>query len=293
MSRQQMASLPKSRVTASPPFLSSGLDYCGPFEIRYGSSRSRTTVKTYVAIFICMATKAVHMELAHDLSFLAFLNLFARFTSRRGPCQHLYSDNGTAFVGANRIMRQDLKAWKNSYMQQQEANLGISWHFIAPGAPHQGELWEAAVKSAKKHLVRVVGTQRLFDEEFNTLITRIEACLNSRPLIALHDNIDDQLALTPADFLIGRSLVSTSEADIPDAPENRLKHWQLLRQMHHRFWQRWHDEYLVSLQQRTKWQKPEQNLMVNNIVVARDENLPPTLWLLGRIVAVHPGPDGQ
>lgn len=292
MTQQQMASLPRSRVTEAPPFSSSGVDYCGPFNIRIGSQRTRTTKKTYVSIFICMVTKAVHIELAEDLSARAFLNTFTRFISRRGPCHHLYSDNGTQFVKGNKLLQSDLAEWQGVYTQQALANQHTHWHFISAGAPHQGGLWEAAVKSAKRHLLRVIGDQSIYYDQLNTLLARIEACLNSRPLIALHDSVDDRLALTPADFLIGRSLVAVAEPPAPNFPANRLKYWQHLRQMHQSFWRQWHDEYLASLQRRTKWRQESDNLRLNDVVVIRHENLPPTKWRLGRIIGVHPGSDG-
>lgn len=292
MAQQQMAALPRQRVNQAPPFSSSGVDYCGPFQLRVGTQRSRTLTKTYVCIFVCMTTKAVHIDVAHDLSARAFLNVFARFTARRGPCSQLYSDNGTAFVGANRIMRQDLAEWRNAYTQQQVANAGTQWRFNPPGAPHQGGLWEAAVKSAKRHLIRVVGEQSLFFDSFYTLLARIEACMNSRPLIPLHDSVDDRIAPSPADILIGRSLIAVPEPPIPEVPNNRLKQWQQVQQMHQHFWQFWHDEYLATLQAHNKWQRPSDNLQVDDVVVIRHENIPPGQWRLGRITEVHPGADG-
>lgn len=116
MAQQQMAALPQPRVIQAPPFSSSGVDYCGPFNLRIGTRRTRTVTKTYVVIFVCMATKAVHIDVADDLSARAFLNV------AHAPCTHLYSDNGTAFVGANRIMLQDLAQWLGAYTQQKVAN---------------------------------------------------------------------------------------------------------------------------------------------------------------------------
>lgn len=291
MAQQQMASLPRARVTASPPFSSTGVDYCGPFNVRIGAQRTRTTKKTYAAIFVCMATKAVHIELADDLSARAFLNVFARFTSRRGPCEHLYSDNGTQFQMASKILKTDLAEWRGEYVRQEVANKGTQWHFVPAASPHQNGLCEAAVKSAKKHLYRVVGGQTLYYDQLNTLLTRIEGCLNSRPLVALHDGVDDRLALSPADFLIGRSIVAVPEPREHTLPTNRTHHWRLLRQQHQSFWDRWHDEYLVSLQQRSKWRRPAENLRVGDVIVMRHENLPPSEWRLGRITEVHPGSD--
>jgi len=45
------------------PFINAGIDYVGPFEIKSGNTRSKTTTKCYVALFICMATKVIHLEL--------------------------------------------------------------------------------------------------------------------------------------------------------------------------------------------------------------------------------------
>ncbi|XP_017468143.1 PREDICTED: uncharacterized protein LOC108360394 [Rhagoletis zephyria] len=289
---QQMASLPRQRVNVARPFLASGVDYCGPFTIRIGTKRSRTTVKTYLAIFVCMATKAVHIELVDDLSSMAFIDAFTRFVSRRGQCRDLYSDNATTFVGANRLMQEDLATWHSSQNQQYLANLGTHWHFITPSAPHQGGLWEAAVKSAKRHLVRVVRNQGMWYSQLHTLAARIEACLNSRPLIPLSDDPEDKYALTPEDFLIGAPFIAVPEPEVAEIPVNRLKHWQWLRRLHQQFWHRWSEEYLSTLQSRSKWRRRVENIQVGDIVLVRHENLPPTHWRLGRITEVHLGSDG-
>ncbi|XP_017480697.1 PREDICTED: uncharacterized protein LOC108369976 isoform X2 [Rhagoletis zephyria] len=283
MQQQQMADLPRSRVMVAPPFSNAGLDYAGPFLVRHGGKRSTTTTKTYAAIFICMCTKAVHIELAEDLSTRAFLDVFDRFVSRRGYCTNLYSDNGTQFVGANRQLQTDLVDWHNTYSKQQLSVAGDRWHFITPSAPHQGGLWEAAVRSAKKHLKRVIGDAVLPFIQLSTLLVRIEACLNSRPIIALHDDPESGVALSPGDFLIGRPLNSRPEATVPEAPDNRLKYYQRLQRMLQHFWHRWKEEYLVQLQARSKWARPTPNLQVGDVVAIQQEQLPPSRWRIGRI----------
>ncbi|XP_069968662.1 uncharacterized protein [Bactrocera oleae] len=290
--QQQMSSLPKSRVMVAPPFTHTGLDYCGPFNVRHGGKRSTTMTKTYGAIFICMATKAVHIELAEDLSSQAFIDVFDRFISRLGICSVLYSDNGTQFVGASRVMNQDLQSWRNIYATQHIASSGTQWKFITPAAPHHGGLWEAAVHSAKKHLYRTIGRQILRFNQLSTLLVRIEACLNSRPLVPLHDDPSGSYALTPGDFLIGRPLNSRPEPPVVDVPKNRLLYSQQLQQMFEHFWKRWNYEYLSTLQARRKWESRRQNLQEGDVVLILNENLPPTHWRIGRITKVHPGSDG-
>lgn len=108
-----MGDLPAQRVTQSATFEHTGVDYAGPFEVKLRAGRCRIFEKKYVAVFVCMATKAVHLELVEDLTASAFVDTFLRFTAIRGACTHLWSDNGTSFVGAEKELGQMLQSWSN------------------------------------------------------------------------------------------------------------------------------------------------------------------------------------
>jgi hypothetical protein len=290
---QLMGDLPAPRVTPSRPFTVTGIDYAGPIVIKNGYGRTTRTVKSYIAIFVCFATRAVHIELVCDCSTSTFLNALKRFISRRGKPSHLYSDNATNFIGANRELRNLFKQAKfNTAIENHLANEQISWHFIPPRSPHMGGLWEAAVKSTNGHLKRVIGNVILNYEELSTLLTMIEACLNSRPLTPVSNDPADFSALTPGHFLIGDALTSPAEPDLAEIPCNRLNRYQLLMKLRQHFWSRWSKEYLHQLQQRTKWTSTIDHPQQNTLVVLREDNVPPLQWPLGRIHAVHPGPDG-
>ncbi|GBM39576.1 hypothetical protein AVEN_52929-1 [Araneus ventricosus] len=163
---------------------------------------------------------AVHIEIASDLTSEAFIAILKRFFGRRGKCAKLYSDNGKTFVDANREIKGLLKLVKepDEKLSGFLSAEGIEWKF----APSFGGLWEAVVKSAKYHLKRVVGSSNLTYEEFLTVCIQIEGILNSRPLCSLLSSADDLNALTPAHFLIGRSMNSIIEPNLTYLNENVL-----------------------------------------------------------------------
>lgn len=292
MLEQQMGSLPGVRVTPSRVFKSSGVDYLGPVIIKARSGRCKTVLKGYVSVFVCMCTKAVHLEVVSDLTTEAFLAAFLRFSSRRGRIHDLYSDNATTFHGADAELRAAAESWEKVANDETFKSTLTRWHFIPPVSPHHGGLWEAAVKSTKHHLRRVIGTQQLTFEELATLLANVEACLNSRPLTALSDDSSDAVALTPAHFLVGEPLVMPLMRDYSQTPLNHLSRWKMLQRMAQDFWRRWRVEYLDSLAVRTKWQRRRANLRQGDIVVIRDDLHPPATWSLGKIVKTHPGQDG-
>ncbi|XP_076661119.1 uncharacterized protein LOC143364992 [Halictus rubicundus] len=292
----QMGQLPASRVTPARPFSTCGVDYAGPF-LTKERTRSKVTVKAYLCVFVCFVTKAVHLELATDLSTDAFINCFRRFIARRGRCHCIVSDNGTNFIGARNELAELNILIKDKKHNEKVANAlnreSIEWRLIPPHSPHFGGLWEGAVKSAKYHLTRVIGDQRLTFEELYTLLTQIESCLNSRPLSPLSSDPTDLNPLTPGHFLIGTALTTLPSQDIRDIKVTRLNRYQLVQQMVQHFWQRWQKECIHQLQQRHKWQHPTTvKIAVDPLVIIKEDNLPPLQWSMGRIVQVHPGNDG-
>ena len=146
-----MGQLPKDRVTAARPFSNVGVDYCGPFYIKERRRRNRAKIKVYVAVFVCLVVKAVHLELVSDMTTETFIAALRRFISRRGRPRTISSDNGTNFVGARNKIEEIQKLLRSTEHNGQDHNFltkrEIIWKFIPPLSPHFGGIWEAAVKS--------------------------------------------------------------------------------------------------------------------------------------------------
>ncbi|XP_037959147.1 uncharacterized protein LOC119688546 [Teleopsis dalmanni] len=125
----------------------------------------------------------------------------------------------------------------------------------------------------------------------STLLHQIEAVLNSRPLYQQSDGVGGDTVLTPAHFLIGRSLLSVPEL-IPDCRIGNLDRWRFLQKLRMDFWKKWKEEYLVTLQQCNKWQKTQENYK-GQIVIVRNELTHPAKWPMGKIEEIHSGTDGK
>ncbi|GFV96520.1 integrase catalytic domain-containing protein [Trichonephila clavipes] len=272
-SKQLMGDLPTHRVTPSRPFSVFGVDYAGPINILRYRGRGAKTTKGYIA-------------------------LFKRFSARRGAPKHIYCDNGTTFVGARRKLQEIFKFVsklnENEHFCYFLSQVNIEWHFFSPPVSlHFGGLWEAGVKSIKYHLKRVIGNTNVTFEEFSTLLTQVEAILNSRPLVSLDcDNDPDSLnTLTPSHFLIGEVITSSPEHTNDDKLSLRSR-WDIVQKMKLGFWRKWKIDYLSNLQNRTKWKSPNNNFKVGEIVIIKEDNIPPATWPLGKLIETHPGKDG-
>lgn len=173
--------------------------------IKTWRGRTAKTYKDYLTIFVCFATSTVHIEIITDYTTEAFIAAYKRFTTRRGICTTLQSDCGTNFVGADHELRRRFESASRELKELASilANYRTEWRFISAAAPHFGGKWEAAVKSTKFHLRRIIDDSILTYEELSTLTTQIEAVLNSRPLCPLSEDAEDFSALTPGHFIHG------------------------------------------------------------------------------------------
>ena len=250
------------------------------------NGRKPTVKKAYICEFV----KAVYLEAVSDLTSEAFIAALRRFVARRGCPTLIWSDNGTDFVRANRLLKEIYE-----FLSQEDtgrtvtdvcSTLGIEWRFIPEHGPHFSGLWEAAVKSVKTHLHRIMGEVKLTFEELTTVLTQIEACLNSRPLVPDEDGIE---ALTPGHFLIGQPLCALPDPSSSHRSISLLKRWDLCQNLIRHFWKRWSTEYLTSF---NKWRHPSRNRQVGDVVVLKEDNVMPTKWPLARVVEVHRGKDG-
>lgn len=205
----------------------------------------------------------------------------------------MFSDNGTSFVGAEKEIARAYKQWRTEGILDRIGHRGTEWKFMTPAAPHQGGMYEAAVKSMKFHMKRVIGQRVMEYDQFRTLLCGIEAVMNSRPLSPLSDDPDDLQALTPGHFIIGEPLVSPPAFRyINEGKGSERKLWIERQKMMEHFWTRWTNEYLTTLQERKKWRREKENVKLGQLVLIRDENLPPAHWKLARIVDLLPGKDG-
>lgn len=293
---QVMGDLPPERVTPTFPFSNTGIDLCGPLFYRTGQRKSKP-VKCYVTIFVCMTTKAVHIELVADLSSAAFLATLKRFVARRGKPSIIECDNAKNFRGADRMLKELHQQFKEQQFQHAVSSYcgsqGITFKFIPPRSPHFGGLWESAVKSFKGHLKATIGAAVLHKDDLETIIVQIESCLNSRPLTPLSSDPDDLEIITPGHFLIHRPLAAIPEPSYEELPANRLDRYQQTQEYLRRIWKRWSTDYLSGLQPRTKWTTLRDNIAIGTMVLLKEDNQPPLKWCYGRVTHIFKGDDGN
>ncbi|KAG5862400.1 hypothetical protein JTB14_006607 [Gonioctena quinquepunctata] len=122
-----MGNLPAQRINMAKPFSYVGGDYGGPFHITMGKGKGIKSQKAYICLFICFATKAIHIELASDLSSDAFIAALRRFISRRGRCSCIFCDRETNFVGAQKV--------PSEFMKEAAEAERIYFSFSASGSP--------------------------------------------------------------------------------------------------------------------------------------------------------------
>ncbi|XP_039285431.1 uncharacterized protein LOC120351623 [Nilaparvata lugens] len=285
-----MGDLPSSRVVPSAPFLKAAVDLAGPFTVKESIRPKALTYKAYFALFVCLATKACHIEVLTSLSSEEFINTLHRFVSRRGLPKEIFCDQGTNFKGAARRLKEIVEFLRSSENQSDVCDAmsskSIQFRFNIPHAPFMNGICESNIKNVKFHLFREVGNSVLTIVELSTLLVKIEAILNSRPLYALSSSPDDYEALSPGHFLVHRPLLAVPEIDVSDVNEHRLSRWEKVNRFTQRLWRRWESEYLHTLQQKNKWFESDTNLQVGQLVWIKENNSSPLSYPLGRVTQI-------
>ncbi|CAL1291815.1 unnamed protein product [Larinioides sclopetarius] len=110
--KMNLPPLPEDRVRDASVFEVFGVDLAGPLFLRDGS-------KAWIALFTCAVYRGIHLELLSSMTTESFLLALRRCIARRGRPSVVYSDNGTNFVGAQRILH-------HGYVSEVSHNTGLS-----------------------------------------------------------------------------------------------------------------------------------------------------------------------
>ena len=253
-----------------PPFFSTGVDFFGPILFK----RGRSLVKRYGALFTCLVSRAVHIEMAAALDTDSFINVLRRFLAPRGQVNLIRSDNGSHLVGAEKELRLSLREWNQSQIESFLLQKGISWNFNAPTASHHGGVWERLIRSTRRIMLGLTKEQVLSDDGLATLLTEVESILNGGPLTRTSTDPKDLTCLTPNHLLLLKDQQSLPPG-ILSAHDNYVRHrWRQVQFLSDQFWKRWTRECLTLLQERQKWLAPTRNVHVGDIVLLVDQNTP-------------------
>ncbi|XP_070855101.1 uncharacterized protein [Drosophila suzukii] len=263
-----MGPLPEDRLEAGGwPFKYTGLDYFGPLLVTV----SRHREKRWVALFTCLTTRAIHLELAHDLSTDSCIIAMRNFVCRRGPVHRLRSDNGKNFVGADREAKRFGDVFETERIQSELSSRSIECDFNCPSNPSEGGVWERMVQCVKRVLRHTLKEVAPRDHVLESFLIEAENVVNSR---------SSYLPNTPG-----------LDAELPKEGSTR-KQWRIARMLRDRFWRRWVLEYLPTLVRREKWCRRTEPIRQGDMVFVCDPALPRREWRKGIVEEVYSGADG-
>lgn len=277
----QEGPLPPARTAIGfKAFTYCGLDYFGPFEVVVGRRRE----KRWGALFTCMTTRAVHMEIAHSLNLESCAMCVRMMCARRDVVPHeIRSDRGTNFVATDK----ELQRFADRFP-------AIKWCFNPPAAPHMGGAWERMVRAIKRCLYEVIGDRALSDEVLRCALIESEWVVNQHPLTHVPVDSDSEPALTPNDFLNGARQQRDRQEVImgPDEGLFLKKSWRLAQQIADHFWRRFDREMVPILNLPTKWFKRGEPLAVDDPVMVADDSRRGA-WRRGRVTEIIKGKRGD
>ena len=297
-SRQLMADSPSHRLEETPPFTVIGVDVFGPFFVSNGSATRRTNSsrKIWSAIFVCLPSRAIHLEPLEGMDVSSFRNALARFMAVRGPCKIIYSDQGTNFVCA----KKQLDSIDVHTLSSELKTKGIEWRLNPPHASHHAGSWERKIGSVRRVMeaaYALTGNRLLSRDEFSTLLAEASNIVNNTPLWSISGNPNDPSPLTPMMILSPRTdnqwttppQDSFTHSDLLAYGQRRYRKVQFLASQ---FWSRWRSEYLLTLTRRHKWKTKKPCVSVGDVVIIRDRASPRNSWPMGKITSRRVSSDG-
>jgi hypothetical protein len=279
--KQLMAPLPRERTSIGNCFSVVAIDYFGPlYHFEYVDNKLISR-KIWVCVYVCMVSRAVHLEIILDATTEEFLNCLRLMIARRGLLSKIFSDNMTTFKKADKELQVLLSKIDWNKVNSFYLSKKIVWTYTDPYSPWQNPAAEASVRSIKLIAKKIINQAKLSLRNLQVIIAECELMVNCRPLTPC----DDMVGLTPGELLYGKRLFG-----LPDPPNfenlNFEQFWRKKKQLMSAIWKRFSTTYLYSLSIRKKWKFPVAANLINQLVLVNDKNLIKNSWKIARIIDV-------
>ncbi|XP_003741419.1 uncharacterized protein LOC100900486 [Galendromus occidentalis] len=285
------APLPAFRLETAPPFYHTGCDFAGPIKYKNDSGEK---AKSYILLFVCAVTRAIHLELTTDMSTSEVLGALQKFVNRYPSVTTITSDNGLSFQRTakelkllyDHIVNGDVKRWL--------ADKFIRWNFITPNAPSHGGFYERLVQSVKRPLRKVLGTSVPHFRDLEIILSKIELMIHKRPITTVASGVDSTEALSPMDLLHnyrGDTFFPQHAASPMKSKDSDKiifsRRWTYQQRILNAFWKRFHREYLSYLRSAHKrLPVPARPLKIGDICLLEDSNANRAYWPLCKVIAL-------
>ena len=286
--------LPFGRVNFNRPFQNIGVDYSGALIITDENTGSAS--KVYVCLITCMASRAVHLELAKDNSAAVFVNLFRRFVSSWGlPCT-VTSDNAANFTKTSELLE---TIEKEPEVRDYFRKNNLVWRFIHARSPWEGGFYERLVGVVKRCIHVCMHLKTFTYDDMVTLLKEAMARINNRPLTYIGSSLDSLDPLTPNHLLFGHTIDVLPPIEYKGDEDNYLPRSSLYEEYEARsariveFIKVWEEQYLQALRARHQPSANGQNLRlkVGDIVIV-ESPVGRATWPLGRVLEINKDPQG-
>ena len=133
--------------------------------------------------------------------------------------------------------------------------------FQRPKASHASGVWERLIRSTRTALKAMLGESLVEENVLATVLTEVEATLNSRPLCAVSDNPNDLQPLTPNHLLMQRTVSALPPGTFVKGAMLLRKKCRQTQILADHFW-------------RQKWHRPRPNAQVGDLLLVVDQDLP-------------------
>jgi hypothetical protein len=301
--KPKMSPLPAIRMDSPDSWTNVGVDYMGPMNCIHSCEEERhpakschlpKTFKVWAAVFTCMHTRSIHVELVPDCSTREFLEAFRRFVASKGRPSVFYSDQARTFKSADKQLKELITTRAREIEGcTYQGSTPIEWRYSTETAPWTNGCTERLVGIFKKQLQIVMQKHPSTFRSLQTTAMEVTACVNERPLGLVTEGSDD-LMISPNHLVRGKSLMpllTPTKATLSTMPCDEI--WENRKAVMHHFWKRWQAEYLATLSIDNKWKEGKSSVIKSgDAVILKPETLEKGQWRIARVTEVHKNLDG-